>query len=131
MEKARLKAAAKGMQPRTVFLPHCIWDKLGEIMANAGGKTLGLFDELLSFFSTMNIYSSVKMQVSDTKECQDFLQIYTGKAKTRETSKFPVIKIYLFQQKLIYRVHSWPAIIHITCERFTRSGVRVQYSYVR
>lgn len=105
MEKVRLKAAAKGMQPRTVFLPHCTWDKLGEIMANAGGRCMGLFDELLSFFSTMNMYSSVKMQVSDTKEYQDFLQMYTGKAKTRETSKFPVIKIHLLQQKLIYVCH--------------------------
>ena len=51
---------------------------------------MGLFDELLSFFSTMNMYSSVKMQVSDTKEYQDFLQMYTGKAKTRETRKFMI-----------------------------------------
>ena len=48
---------------------------------------MGLLDELLSFFSTMNMYSSVKMQMSDTKEYQDFLQMYTGKAKTRETCK--------------------------------------------
>ncbi|XP_015776962.1 PREDICTED: uncharacterized protein LOC107354970 [Acropora digitifera] len=46
---------------------------------------LGLFDEVMSFFSTMNMYSSVKMQVSDTREYQDFLQMFTGKAKARET----------------------------------------------
>ena len=28
------------------------------------------------------------MQISDTKEYQDFLQLFTGKSKTRETSKF-------------------------------------------
>ena len=54
---------------------------------------MGLFDELLSFFSTMNMYSSVKMQVSDTKDYQDFLQMYTGKAKTRETRKFIITLI--------------------------------------
>ena len=54
---------------------------------------MGLFDELLSFFSTMNMYSSVKMQVSDTKEYQDFLQMSTGKAKTRETRKFIITLI--------------------------------------
>jgi len=86
MEKAKLKAAAKEMQPRTMFLPHCTWDKMGEIMANAGGRCMGLFDELLSLFSTMNMYSSVKMQVFDTKEFQDFLQMYTGKAKKKIVS---------------------------------------------
>lgn len=56
-------------------------------MANSGARSMGLFDELLSFFATMNMYSVSKMQVSDTKEYQDFLQMYTGKTKTRETSK--------------------------------------------
>jgi len=87
MDNVQHKAAQRGLKPKTVFLPHCTWDKLGDILANAGGRCMGLFDELLSFFSTMNMYSSVKMQVSDTKEYQDFLQMYTGKAKTRETHK--------------------------------------------
>ena len=71
---------------KNMFLPHCTWDKFGEILANAGGRSFGLFDELTAFFSTMNMYSSVKMQISDTKEYQDFLQLFTGKSKTRETS---------------------------------------------
>ena len=102
MKKEKLNAAAKGMQPRTLFLPQCTWDKLGEIMANAGARCMGLFHKRLSFFSTMNMYSSVKMQVSDTKKYQDFLQMCMGKAKTRETSKFPFIMIPICQQKPIY-----------------------------
>ncbi len=73
---------------KTIFLPHCTWDKFGDILANNGGRSMGLFDELVSFFATMNMYSSSKMQVSDTKEYQDFLQMYTGKTKTRETGKY-------------------------------------------
>ena len=91
MDRVQHRAAQRGLKPKTVFLPHCTWDKLGDILANAGGRCMGLFDELLSFFSTMNMYSSVKMQVSDTKEYQDFLQMYTGKAKTRETREFMII----------------------------------------
>lgn len=72
MERVRVGVAVKGEQPKTIFLPHCTWDKFGEILANA----------------TMNMYSSVKMQISDTKEYQDFLQMFTGKSKTRETSKY-------------------------------------------
>lgn len=85
MEKMKTEVALRREQAKNVFLPHCTWDKFGEILANSGGRSLGLFDELTAFLSTMNMYSSVKMQVSDTKEYQDFLQMYTGKTKTRET----------------------------------------------
>jgi len=75
----------EGQQTKPMQLPHCTWDKFGDILANSGARSIGLFDELVSFFSTMNMYSASKLQVSDTKEYQDFLQMYTGKAKTRET----------------------------------------------
>lgn len=68
-----------------MILPHCTWDKFGELLADSGARSLGLFDELMSFFSTMNMYSSHKLQISDTREYQDFLQLFTGKAKTRAT----------------------------------------------
>ena len=74
-----------GNETKPVFLSHCTWDKFGDILANSGGRCVGLFDELVSFFATMNMYSFAKMQLSDTKEYQDFLQMYTGKTKTRET----------------------------------------------
>ena len=63
MEAVQEKVKRKGVQSKTVFLPHCTWDKMGDILANSGGRCFGLFDELVSFFSTMNMYSSVKMQV--------------------------------------------------------------------
>ena len=88
MEKVDEKVKTKGKETKAMFLPHCTWDKFGDIMANSGGRCMGLFDELVSFFSTMNMYSSTKMQVSATKEYQDFLQMYTGKTKTRETGTF-------------------------------------------
>lgn len=81
------KVRERAHQPKPMILPHCTWDKFGDLLANSGGRSLGLFDEVMSFFSTMNMYSSVKMQVSDTREYQDFLQMFTGKAKTRETGK--------------------------------------------
>lgn len=85
------KLQTNGKETKPVFLPHCTWDKFGDILANSGGRSIGLFDELVSFFSTMNMYSSAKMQVSDTKEYQDFLQMYTGKTKTRETGIYSSI----------------------------------------
>ena len=48
MDSVQHRAAQRGLKPKTVFLPHCTWDKLGDILANAGGRCMGLFDELLS-----------------------------------------------------------------------------------
>ena len=62
-----MAVVVKGEQPKTIFFPHCTWDKFGEILANVGGISFGLFDELAAFFSTMNMYSSVKMEISDQK----------------------------------------------------------------
>jgi len=50
-----------------MILSNCTWEKFGQTMAETGGRQLGFFDEITSFFSTMN-YSSQKMQVSDNKE---------------------------------------------------------------
>ena len=61
----------------------CTSEKFGERMAHKGGRQLGLFDELLSFFATMNMYSMQKCQASESKEGSDFLQMYTGKSKSR------------------------------------------------
>ena len=72
--------------PKPVFLPHSTWDKMGDLLANSGGRLFGLFDELTSFFTSMNMYSSSKLQVSDTREYQDFLLMFNGQSKARETS---------------------------------------------
>ena len=49
MEAVQDNARTIGLQLKTVFLPHCTWDKMGDILANAGGRCFGLFDELVSF----------------------------------------------------------------------------------
>lgn len=79
------KLHERGHKPKLMVLPHCTWDKFGDLLANGGGRCLGLFDEMMSFFATMNMYSSTKLQISDMREYQDFLQMFTGKAKSRET----------------------------------------------
>ena len=40
-----------GVSAKPMVLPHCTWDKFGEILAHGGGRSLGLFDELMSFFT--------------------------------------------------------------------------------
>ena len=75
------RVTLRGVAAKSMVLPHCTWDKFGEILADGGGRSLGLFDELMSFFSTMNKYSSNKIQVSDTRKYQDFLQLLQANQK--------------------------------------------------
>ena len=93
LDKVHDGVQQEGKQAKQMQLPHCTWDKFGDILANSGARCIGLFDELVSFFSTMNMYSATKLQVSDTKEYQDFLQMYTGKAKTRETGELLIVVV--------------------------------------
>ena len=77
MQEVIEKIHVSGKETKPVFLPHCTWDKFGD----SGGRTIGLVDKLVSF-TNMNMYSSAKLQLLDSKEYQDFLQMYTGKTKT-------------------------------------------------
>lgn len=69
------------------IMTNCTWEKFGDRMAMEGGRQFGLFDELMCFFASMNMYSSQKSNAAESKEGADFLQMYTGKCKTRETGK--------------------------------------------
>lgn len=53
-----------GIRPKAVFLSHCTWDTFGDILASSGGRHRGLFDKLVSLFSTRNMYSSAKLHQS-------------------------------------------------------------------
>lgn len=88
LEQVADKVRVKREKPRQMVLPHCTWDTFGELLSENGARSLGLFDELMSFFATMNMYSSHNMQLSDTREFQDFLQLFTGKTKTRKTGNY-------------------------------------------
>jgi hypothetical protein len=99
--KMKERTTEEDDRSRTIILPHCTWDKFGEILANNGGKLFGLFDEMISFFSTMNMYSSSRSAVQDNREYQDFLKMFTGKAKTRETSKSVILKLFIYIEHLL------------------------------
>ena len=75
-----------GYQVKDMFLPHCTWDKFGDILVNSGGRSVGLYDEIVSFFSTMNMYSSAKLQVSDTN-IKTFFKCTQAKPKQEKQVK--------------------------------------------
>ena len=63
MEDVTENLSGRCHHTKDMFLPHCTWDKFGNILANSGGRSVGLYDEIVSFFSAMNMYSSAKLQV--------------------------------------------------------------------
>jgi len=58
----------------------------GEILASNGGRLLGLYDELLSFFVAHGIVNvTQKGKISENKEQQELLVMFNGKNKRRYT----------------------------------------------
>ena len=51
-------------KPKLMVLPHCTWDKFGDLLASGGGRCLGLFEEMMSFFATMNMYYRYQTRVN-------------------------------------------------------------------
>jgi ABC-type Na+ transport system ATPase subunit NatA len=60
-------------------------EKLGVLMSENNGKLLGLYDELLMFFSQMNIFHG--KNITDSRELSVFLQLFGGKSWSRKTGK--------------------------------------------
>ena len=58
-------------------------EKMGDLMAANGGRLLGLYDELSTFLSQLNLYRGKGLSLSH--ELAIFLQLYNGHSWTRAT----------------------------------------------
>lgn len=56
---------------------------MGVLMAENGGRLLGMFDELSGFLTKIKLYSS--RGLTDSHELSMFLELYNGNAWTRTT----------------------------------------------
>ena len=61
------------------------FEKIGALMADNHSKLLGLYDELSSFLTQINLYKACGL--SDSNELADFLQIYNDHPWSRKTGK--------------------------------------------
>ena len=61
-------------------------EKMGALMSENGGRLLGLYDELIMFFSQMKIFHG--KGVSDSRELSLFLQLFGAKSWARKTGKY-------------------------------------------
>ena len=67
----------------TWLLGDATCEKMGDLMAANGGHLLGLYDELSTFLSQLNLYRGKGLTLSH--ELALFLQLYNGHSWTRAT----------------------------------------------
>ena len=60
-------------------------EKMGDLMAANGGRLFGLYDELATFLTQLNLYRGKRLSLSH--ELALFLQLYNGHSWTRATGK--------------------------------------------
>ena len=61
------------------------FEKMGELMADNYGKSVGVYDKLAMFLSQINVFRS--RGLCDSHELAVFLQLYGGSSWTRKTGR--------------------------------------------
>ena len=87
------------------LLQDATFEKMGALMAENGGRLLGMFDELSTFLTKIKLYSS--RGLTDSHELAMFLELYNANPWTRTTGKGYYILIgnnynhFMQEQKLV------------------------------
>lgn len=68
------------------LLEEATFEKMGAMMAENHCKLLGLYDELSSFLTQINLYKA--RGLSDSHDLALFLQLYNGHPWTRKTGMY-------------------------------------------
>ena len=75
LSKVRVQCGRKGIHPSWT-VEESSFKKMGALMANNDGALLGLYDELSSFLTQINLYGS--KGISDSHDMATFLMLYNG-----------------------------------------------------
>lgn len=67
----------------TWLLDEASFEKMGELMASNHSKLLGMYDELSTFLTQINVYRGKGL--CDSHDLSTFLSLYTGKSWHRST----------------------------------------------
>ena len=77
------KACGYTVQDPAWLLGDATCEKMGDLMAANGGQLLGLYDELSTFLTQLNLYRGKGLALSH--ELPVFLQLFNGHSWTRTT----------------------------------------------
>ena len=81
----RAKLKVSDLEP-SWNLDEATFEKMGALMNDNGGRLLGIYDEMTTFLTQINLYKS-RGQV-DSHDVAVFLQLYNGHPWSRKTGKF-------------------------------------------
>lgn len=84
IQKARSKKGLNNSDP-SWQLEEATFEKMGVMMSQNHSKLLGLYDELSTFLTQINLYRG--RALSDSHDLALFLQLYNGHPWTRSTGK--------------------------------------------
>ena len=84
------KACSYTIRDPSWLLGDATCEKMGELMSANGGRLLGLYDELSTFLTQLNLYRGKGLALSH--ELAVFLQLFNGSSWTRATGIF---KLYI------------------------------------
>lgn len=71
------------------FVGDSTFEKMGELMSKNNGCLFGLYDELSTFLTQINLYRGKGLAVSH--ELALFLQLYNGNSWSRQTGLVPLL----------------------------------------
>ena len=66
-------------------LDEATFEKMGALMSDNGGRLLGIYDEMTTFLTQINLYRS--RGLADSHDVAVFLQLYNGHPWSRKTGK--------------------------------------------
>lgn len=81
LDKVRSRCALDDSIPWTV--DDATIEKMGSMMAKNGNKLLGIYDELSTFLTQINVYRG--KGISDSHDLSAFLSLYNAKSWNRDT----------------------------------------------
>ena len=73
-------------------LDEATFEKMGALMNENGGKLLGIYDEMTTFLTQINLYKSKGH--TDSHDVAMFLQLYNGHPWSRKTGKIYICYSY-------------------------------------
>ena len=87
LRDVRKRCNRKDVHP-TWTVEESSFEKMGALMANNDGRLLGLYDELSSFLTQINLYGN--KGISDSHDTSTFLMLYNGHPWTRRTGRYNI-----------------------------------------
>ena len=92
LQQVRRKSGCTASHPAWL-LGDTTCEKMGDKMAENGGRLLGLYDELTTFLTQLNLYRGKGLSL--THEMAIFLQLYNGHAWTHATGNTIIIIVII------------------------------------